>query len=204
MFKNISGVILAGGASSRFNGLTKANIVVCGKTIISRISDTLKDIFEELIIVTNAPDKFKEYSEFRIICDQFTKTGPLGGIHAALKASSNRAIFVFAGDMPFPDRKIIISQIKLYKSHECDILIPQIGQSIEPLHSIYCTSILRTLEEYLTCENDFAVREFIKLVDVRYFQLKDTDKNKKAFININSPEDILNFEKAKFFNPKVR
>jgi hypothetical protein len=37
MIHNISGVILAGGASKRFNGLIKAKIVIDGRTIISRI-----------------------------------------------------------------------------------------------------------------------------------------------------------------------
>ena len=40
--------------------------------------------------------------------DEILGAGPLGGIHAAMKASSNDSIFVFAGDMPFLDKDIII------------------------------------------------------------------------------------------------
>jgi molybdopterin-guanine dinucleotide biosynthesis protein A len=81
MAHNISGVILAGGASKRFNDIIKTKIVIDGKTIISRIIETIDDIFDEIIIVTNTPDEFKEYANCRIIGDQFLNKGPLGGIH---------------------------------------------------------------------------------------------------------------------------
>jgi molybdopterin-guanine dinucleotide biosynthesis protein A len=84
MVHSISGIILAGGANRRFNGMTKSNIIIDGKTIISRITDTIRDIFDEIIIVTNTPEEFKEYNKYKIVSDQFLKVGPIGGIHAAL------------------------------------------------------------------------------------------------------------------------
>lgn len=195
MIHNISGVILAGGANERFDGMTKANIVIDGKTIISRIIDTIKDIFDEIIIVTNTPEEFKEYINYKIVSDQILKAGPLGGIHAAIKTSSKEALFVFAGDMPLLDKKIIIRQIEFYNSHKCDILIPRINTYIEPLHAIYNISIIETLEDYLTGDHDYAVRKFYKRQNVRYMQLKGSEEISNAFININSPADIPIAEK---------
>ncbi|MBE3140238.1 MAG: molybdenum cofactor guanylyltransferase, partial [Thermoplasmata archaeon] len=185
MIHNISGVILAGGANKRFDGMTKANIVIDGKTIISRIIDTIKDIFDEIIIVTNTPEEFKEYINYKIVSDQILKAGPLGGIHAAIKTSSKEALFVFAGDMPLLDKKVIIRQIEFYNSHNCDILIPRIKTYIEPLHAIYNISIIETLEDYLTGDHDYAVRKFYKRQNVRYMQLKGSEEISTAFININ-------------------
>lgn len=195
MIHNISGVILAGGANKRFDGMTKANIVIDGKTIISRIIDTIKDIFDEIIIVTNTPEEFKEYINYKIVSDQILKAGPLGGIHAAIKTSSKEALFVFAGDMPLLDKKVIIRQIEFYNSHKCDILIPRINTYIEPLHAIYNISIIETLEDYLTGDHDYAVRKFYKRQNVRYMQLKGSEEISNAFININSPADIPIAEK---------
>jgi len=195
MINSISAVILAGGNNKRFNGITKSNIVINGKTIISRVIDTIKDIFEEIIIVTNTPEEFKEYGKFKIVGDQFLKVGPLGGIHAAFKASSKEALFVFAGDMPLLDSKIIIRQIDSYNRNICDILIPRINQYIEPLHAIYNISIIKTLEEYLAGDHDYAVREFFNMVNVRYMQLEESEETKNAFTNINSPSDISKVEK---------
>lgn len=189
--KNISGVVLAGGANKRFNGSTKAKIVIDGKTIISRIIDSLTDIFDEIIIVTNTPEEYEEFKKHKIITDVFDKKGPLGGIHAALKASSKEAIFVFAGDMPFLNKGLIIKQIEYYRNHKYDILIPMINENIEPLHGIYDLSVNITLEEYLKADHNKAVREFFKLVKVGYIQFEDSEETRKAFTNINSPSDIV-------------
>jgi molybdenum cofactor guanylyltransferase len=188
--KSISGVILAGGTNKRFNGRTKAKIVIDGSTIISRITDTIEDIFEEIIIVTNTPEEFEEYQKFKIVSDEFLHSGPLGGIHAAFKATSKEALFVFAGDMPFLSKELILNQIEFYKNHKCDILIPMIKENIEPLHGIYNLSVTGILEEYLKAEHNKAVREFFKLVNIGYLQLKDSEEIRRAFININSPSDI--------------
>jgi molybdopterin-guanine dinucleotide biosynthesis protein A len=187
---NISGVILAGGDSKRFDGIIKARIEIDGKTIISRIIDTIGDIFCEIIIVTNKPDEFQEYNTYKIIGDWLLNKGPLGGIHTALKESVAEAVFVFAGDMPLLDKEIIAWQIDYYNSNECDVLIPQIDNYIEPLHGIYKKTLISILEDYLNGDNDYAIRDFIKKTDVRYMQIEGSEKSKNAFTNINSPSDI--------------
>ena len=195
MTQNLTGVILAGGASSRFNGIIKAKIVIDGKTIISRILDTLGEIFDDMIIVTNNPEEFIEYNHCKIIGDLFLNKGPLGGIHAAMKVSDRDALFVVAGDMPMLDKKIIIHQTEFYINNKCDVLIPQINNNIEPLHGIYNRSLAGILEAYLQNSDNFSIREFLKMADVRYFLIEDSAGARNAFTNINSPHDILDARK---------
>lgn len=195
MIRNITGAILAGGASKRFNGRVKAKIVIDGKTIITRILETFGEIFDEVIIVTNTPGEFKQYSNCRITGDQILNKGPLGGIHSALKISENEDVFLVAGDMPLLEREIIVRQLDYYGDDNCDVLIPKIGHYIEPLHGIYRKTLLSTLEEYLKERNDYAIREFLKSVDTHYMHLGNSKKNRRAFTNINSPEDIINVQK---------
>ena len=195
MFHNISAAILAGGSGKRFNDVVKANIVIDGKTIISRIIGEIGDIFDEIIIVTNKHDKFKEYNRYKIIVDQYLNKGPLGGIHSALKHTDRDALFVVAGDMPFLKKNLIVKQIDYYNNSNCDILIPKIDQYIEPLHGIYRKTILDSLEDYLESENDYAIREFIKTMNATFLELKGTEKQTRAFTNINSPSDILKVKK---------
>jgi molybdopterin-guanine dinucleotide biosynthesis protein A len=191
MVHNISGVILAGGASKRFNGIIKAKIILDGKPIIARIIETISDIFDEVILVTNTPAEFKEYNNFKIIGDELLNRGPLGGIHSALKESDKEALFVVAGDMPLLDTDIIVRQIAYYNSDKCEVLIPQIEQYIEPLHGIYKKTLLPILEEFLVRNNEYAIREFYKKADVRYMQIEGSEKSRRAFTNINSPYDIF-------------
>lgn len=189
MENKIAGVILAGGSNSRFNNNIKAKIEICGVPIIQRILDTISPIFSEIIIVTNTPDEFSDLKGVHFAGDIFLKTGPLGGIHAAIKASSGDAVFVFAGDMPLLDKKIIHKQIEEYNKNSCDILIPRIDNNIEPLHAIYSSSVFSILESYLSGKNNYAIREFITKMNVRYSELDSTEENKRAFSNVNTPED---------------
>jgi len=191
MTGKISGVILAGGEGKRFNGAIKSKIIIDGKTVISRIIEVYEQIFNEIIIVTNTPDEFAEFKKFIIIRDLITGRGPLGGIHAAMNAASNDAIFIAGGDMPFLSAVLIKKQAEYFNELHCDILIPKIGELIEPLHGIYRKSIKGALEDYLNEGTNYAVRDYLKRANVTYMQTDESEKNLNSFLNINSPEDVL-------------
>jgi molybdopterin-guanine dinucleotide biosynthesis protein A len=185
--ENITGIILAGGENIRFGGNIKSNILVGGSSIISRMIDTMSEIFDEIIIVTNKPEEFKSFRQIKTVSDQFLKTGPLGGIHAAIKNSSEESVFVFAGDMPFIDKELIINQIEYYANNDADAVVPRVNNKIEPLHSIYSCSVFEKLDNYLHTSNRYAVRDFLEIISVSYMQLPDSDKIRRAFTNINTP-----------------
>jgi molybdenum cofactor guanylyltransferase len=191
MKNKISGVILAGGTGRRLNGLVKPNIVAGGKTILSRITEIFDGIFDEIIIVTSTPEQFKSFSKYRFIGDKITGRGPLGGIHSALNYTDSEALFIVAGDMPLLSKELIIRQLKYFSEIECDILIPRTGTYIEPLHGIYSKKIKERLELYLIEEKNYAIREFFKKADVKYFDLTEQEVSRRPFTNINSPEDII-------------
>jgi molybdopterin-guanine dinucleotide biosynthesis protein A len=191
----ITGVILAGGNNSRFEGRVKSKLLVAGKPVIAWILNAMEGLFEEILIVTNTPEEFKEYSNCRLVTDLFFKVGPLGGIHAALKAASSDAIFVFAGDMPLINKNLITSQIEYYNKTKCDVLVPLIGQDIEPLHAIYNISTSKVLENQLKDGTDYAVRTLFNRLNVKYLELEDSDDIRNSFFNINTPSDLLVAEK---------
>ena len=61
MKKAIMVVILAGGLNKRFNGQNKAFIRLGGQTIIERLYRLFKDLFNDIIIVTNNPVLFSGF-----------------------------------------------------------------------------------------------------------------------------------------------
>jgi len=194
MTNDIAGVVLAGGSNSRFNNIIKSKIEICGVPVINRILNTIRPVFSEILIITNTPDEFIDITDVRFSGDSFLKKGPLGGIHAALKTSSCDAVFVFAGDMPLLDRTLIIKLLEDYRASSCDILIPRIEENIEPLHAIYSSAVFPVLGNYLLRDENYAVRDFIALMNVRYSDLDSTAENKRAFSNINTPEDKMLIE----------
>ena len=193
---DITGVVLAGGANSRYGGKIKSNEIIGGERVISSILKTIRPIFEEIVIVTNTPEEFTDITGCIITGDHFLNRGPLGGIHAAMKISSKDAIFVFAGDMPFLNRELILLQAEDFISRPADAHIPKFKGNIEPLHSIYSTSLVNQLENYLTTGSDNMIRSFLNEILVGYFIVPESEIYTKSFTNINSPLDLhsLNIE----------
>jgi molybdopterin-guanine dinucleotide biosynthesis protein A len=187
--KDISGAILAGGANKRFGGKIKANETVGGSKIIDSIVKTLSQVFDEIILVTNTPLEFNQLVSLKITGDQYKGAGPLGGIHAAMKASEADAVFIFASDMPFLCKDLIIKQIELFKTIESQVLLPEINGRIEPLHGIYRNALLPMLDEFLQSGTDYAIRDFLSTTDLTRFDPGQSDKVLRAFTNINTPAD---------------
>ena len=188
--KNISGVILAGGVNKRFGGRTKANELIGDRKIIDRIVDVLGEIFDELILITNSPWEFSDFSGI-IAGDFFQGKGPLGGIHSAFRNSSGDAIFVFAGDMPFLDRDLIVAQANYFKSNRYDVILPAVDGKQEPLHGIYSKSVSLKLEEYLSSHSNLAIKAFLSEISVGLFELENNEKTRRAFTNINTDPEAL-------------
>ena len=186
----VSAVILAGGLNKRFNGKTKANIQISGVRIIARTIKVLHELFDDIIIVTNTPDDFKGYKHFTIIPDEIKNVGPLGGIHAALKVAKNDSVFVFASDMPCISTEVVKKHIEFYNKRKCDAAIPRIKDFKEPLHAIYNKNIFEKLDKFLVGTNKYSIDNFMKDLNVRYHNLEDTEEFRKAFININTPQDL--------------
>jgi NADH-quinone oxidoreductase subunit E len=196
---DITGVILAGGTNSRFGGKIKANTIIGGEKIITSILKVIRPIFGEIVIVTNTPDAFSDIEGCIITGDHFLKRGPLGGIHAAMKASSKNAVFIFAADMPFLNSDLIISQAKEYCSDPVDVLIARLKGNIEPLHSVYNTKLVDKLEDFLSEGSDNMIRSFLDKLSVRFFNVPESELNTRSFTNINTPTEaeITNDIKAK-------
>jgi molybdenum cofactor guanylyltransferase len=192
--EGFSGAILAGGSGSRFNGTVKSKLIIQGDTIISRVLDVIGGTFNEKIIVTNTPEEFLEFKSCIVVSDYFEKAGPLAGIHAALKASSSEAVFVFAGDMPFLDREIINYQVSEFIKRKYETLVPRSGNLTEPLHAIYSISIIPALERFIIEGRSRAIRDFLSEINTGYLDFPESANLKKAFTNINRPEDLSDLD----------
>ncbi|NNG26320.1 MAG: NTP transferase domain-containing protein [Ignavibacteriaceae bacterium] len=58
MYKDVTGIILSGGTSSRM-GANKFLLKVGEITIIERMRDLMQSMFSEIILITNEPTDYK-------------------------------------------------------------------------------------------------------------------------------------------------
>ncbi len=145
MYSDITGVILAGGKSSRM-GTNKSFLKIGNKFIIEIITELMSSIFQKNILSTNTPDEYK-FLNLLMVEDIFKYSGPLAGIHSALLKSSTEKNFIISCDLPLMNREMI-DYIVNFKT-DCKIVIPRAAGYLQPLIGIYHKSLLLEIENIL-------------------------------------------------------
>jgi molybdopterin-guanine dinucleotide biosynthesis protein A len=188
----ISCIILAGGEGKRL-GNDKAFLTIGSQVLIEGIVEKMAQIGDEVIIVTDFPQKYR-YLEVWLVGDVYPGKGALGGIYSGLKAAHSHHSLVVACDMPFLDLRLLRYMILLSPGQ--DVVIPRIGGLTEPLHAIYSKGCLQPIERVLT-SGGRRIIDFFPEVRVRYVEeqeVKLLDPQCLSFFNINTPADL---EKAR-------
>ncbi|MFC1950376.1 molybdenum cofactor guanylyltransferase [Chloroflexota bacterium] len=185
-------IVLAGGKGLRL-GHEKASEVVGNKSLIQRVVSSLSFFNSTIIIVTAAKQflpQFIGYQELRIVTDTYPGKGPLGGIYTGLATSDSFYNLVVACDMPFLNRALLDYMIRI--SANSDLVVPRLGNMIEPLHAFYSKECLAPIECLLK-QGNLNIRELFSLVRVRYVEAAEIDKfdpKHLSFFNINTGADL--------------
>ncbi len=183
---NFSAVILAGGKSSRM-GRDKAFLEIGGRTLLHRQIDTLVAAGANDILISGRADV--DYSAFgcRVLTDQFPETGPLAGIHAALKDSQQALTLVLAVDLPEMNEMFLRSLLMAATDRG---VIPHVTGQVEPLAAVYPHSALPIAEQMILQQN-FSVRAFAAAcVQAGLATYEEVSVEfARLFKNLNSPAD---------------
>jgi molybdopterin-guanine dinucleotide biosynthesis protein A len=187
----ISGVILAGGKSTRM-GQNKAVMEIGGKRLIDRLAEGLAEIFPEVIIVANVPDLYDSLG-VKVVPDLIPEKGSLGGIYTATATARHPWAFVMACDMPFFNPGLIRYLATL--THDCDVVIPY-TDDWEPLHALYAKTCLPPMERMIHSGQLKIVRFFphVRVRRVDREELSPYDPHGFSFFNMNTPEEFARAE----------
>lgn len=186
--KTMTAIILAGGKSSRM-GRDKNTVLFDDEPLLLRSLRTLKDLFGEVVIVSNQDIPF-ETPEAKVVQDDVPHQGPLGGIAAGLKASHHEANFVVAVDMPFINANVVDYLAGF--AEEFDAVVPMTIHGTEPLFAIYKKSCLPALNSVLVRgeRKILSLLAEVNLKVVGYNELRELDKDGATFVNINTETDL--------------
>jgi len=186
--KGVTGVVLAGGKSTRY-GTNKAFAEIQGIRLVERTIRVMGSVFERLLIVTNTPDEFA-YLDLPMVEDLIKGFGPLGGIYTGLEAIDDEAGFFVACDMPFLRENFLRHMVSLRGDH--DAVVPRVRWMVEPLHALYAKKCLPAIRESIH-SREYQILKFFQKIKVRYVEeeeIRRIDPDLKSFFNINRPEDL--------------
>ncbi|MCU0633017.1 MAG: molybdenum cofactor guanylyltransferase [Methanolinea sp.] len=187
-----SAVVLVGGEARRANGLEKYFFTFGGRTFIERLTESLKNVVDEIVLVAKDPAQCQRFSHLegvRCVTDIRRGYGPIGGLHAGTLAASGEALFVCACDMPCVSTQVVDRLFLLLGDY--DAVIPRWNPDmIEPLHAVYLRSALLV---YLENHESLSLRKMVQGMHARYVDIQsiqELDPELKTFTNINKIEDL--------------
>lgn len=188
----LTGAILSGGKSLRMKR-HKCLISFDNKKIIDMIVTKLKDLFEELFIVTNFPELYF-YTGVTLLGDIYPFRGPMSGIHVAIK-NSKYDVFAFACDMPFVKEEVIYALSERHIKEGNTATVPSYNGKIYPLPGIYSQKLFYELEKLLL-ENKLSMTKLLDDIGAEILEVANLDREGLSFININTEEDLENLKKG--------
>jgi len=192
----ISSIVLAGGKSSRF-GHDKVFKTVGDQNLLDLVINRVSPLSQETILVTAGRDALVQsdkYQGLRTVTDVYPGKGPLGGVYTGLLTSKSSFNLVVASDMPFLNTALLRHMIQV--SAGFDLVVPRIGELVEPLHAIYARNCLEPMAHLLR-RNELSVHRLFPMVSTRYVEadeIEQFDPEHLSFFNVNTRADLVKAE----------
>ena len=142
---DITGIILAGGKSSRI-GSDKGFLSLNEATFISHIIKAIKPFVNDIIIVSNNSD----YDVYKLkrVADIIEDAGPLAGLYSGLNESETESNLVLSCDVPLVNGAVLNKLIKGFDA-EKDIIQLKSKNRTMPLIAIYKKQCLHHCQDLL-------------------------------------------------------
>ena len=186
-----TGVILAGGAASRYGGRPKGLERVGGRRVIDRVADALSGAADTVLLIANDPAAREWRPDLPVAADVRTNCGSLGGIHAAI-VRAGQPVLVVAWDMPFVPTALL--RALRDAGTRADAVLPESGsrRGVEPLCAYYSPACVPAIERRLDAR-DMRVISFFD--DVRVERVPEREVRRFGdpavlFMNVNTPDDL--------------
>lgn len=195
-----SGILLAGGFSSRF-GQDKGLLQLGGTPLAKHVLDSMQRVVDEKIIVVSSGAQAEKYAKimgsgYRVLVDSTELHGPLAGALTGLEAASEEYSLLLPCDTPFvsPDVLSLLAELCINRN----AAIPRWPNChIEPLQAVYRTKPATEAAARALCTGEVNMQAMVnKLLGIRYVStlvIEQLDSGLRTFFNINT---LLDLKKA--------
>lgn len=185
----VTGVVQAGGRSTRMGGRPKALIEIGGRRIIERVLQTIAPLVADLLVVTNTPDAYA-FLGLPMVADAYPEGGSLGGIYTGLFAAPGDTVFTVACDMPFLHREV--ARLVIERAGDADVVIPRAAGELQPLHAAYGKGCLEPMRRRLDAGRLKIVGFFddVRVLEIDEAAIARHRAPEVVFMNVNTPEEL--------------
>jgi molybdopterin-guanine dinucleotide biosynthesis protein A len=190
-----TGVILAGGAATRYAGEAKGLLPVAGRRIVDRVAGALLDATDDLLLIANDPRSAAWLPGVRQAGDVLPGEGSLGGIHAAL-SHAGTPVLVVAWDMPFVPAPLLRRLRAL--GEDADVVVPESGsrRGVEPFCAWYGPACLPAIERAIARGDRRAIsfHDEVRVARLPADEVAAFGDPAWMFMNVNAPAELRRAE----------
>ncbi|MXZ74078.1 MAG: molybdenum cofactor guanylyltransferase [Gemmatimonadetes bacterium] len=183
--EEVTGIILAGGMSSRF-GSNKALSRIDGDRLIERLCRTVGSVTGRMMLITHTPEDYA-FLKLESRKDLVPRCGPIGGIYTALRTAQTPLCLCVACDMPFVRPEFLEYMVE--RSAGYDVVVPVNDGRVEPLCAVYRETCVPAIEDRIHARR-FKIAGFFD--EVRVLRLAPEEggfHDDDMFFNINDRTD---------------
>jgi molybdopterin-guanine dinucleotide biosynthesis protein A len=189
-YPDITGLILAGGASRRM-GTDKAFLVIDGVPLIERVHRVLAPLFAEVLVAAGPRTPERGPFPARPLYDETPGQGPLGGLVAGLKAARTPWVFMVACDMPSLDPRVI-AHIADARVEGLLAVVPESPGGPESCHALYARAALPVIEAAMA-EGERAPHRLFGRLHAHLIpkaEIAAIDPTFRSLANLNTRDDL--------------
>lgn len=176
-----SGIILAGGKSLRM-GSNKAELMFGGETFLQHQIGKLRALGISDILVSGSG--YQVSTDVRVIPDEYPDRGPMGGLHACLKAAENSKCVVLGVDVPLIPLAALAHMCRI---HADGVTVLRHSGGEEPMIGVFDRDLYREIRPLIE-SGGASVRALKSLTPWNTFNYSGPSE---YITNCNSPEDLL-------------
>jgi molybdenum cofactor guanylyltransferase len=188
---DISGYILAGGASTRM-GRPKPSLLLAGKRLTEIAYQKLDKLCTDVALIEKISSN---QSDFRTILDaapdDTQADGPLVAIYTALSDSETEWNFVLACDLPFVTSEFL-EYLASSIDDKVDAIVPiQADARAQPLCGLYRRSCLEVAEMELRHgkRSPMALLDRVVTRFIDFSEFEHMESAEEFFLNLNTPQE---------------
>jgi len=189
---NLTGLILAGGQGQRFNRQDKGLISFKNTTLIEYVIERLRPNVNQLLISANRNLDFYQSLNADCITDAIENfSGPLAGIHAALKNLQTDWLISVACDTPYFPADYVERMLTTLNESNSLLAIAQSNSQLQNVFMLAHKNLFNSLDTFLN-KGERKAQIWVEQHQPVIVDFSDIDN---AFYNINTPEDLIELEK---------
>lgn len=198
--QGLSGIVLAGGRSSRF-GRDKLAEPYRGAPLLHHALRRLAELCGELVLVLPPRAEVPPLPaghDVRIARDPEPYGGPLAGAHVGLLAASGELALLVGGDMPEPSVAVLAEMARLALDRGAEAVGLRDGDRVRPLPSLVRTEPARRAAGELLVAGERRLRALLGALRVEVLEevvWTPLDPERRTLLDVDVPSDLERLER---------